>query len=364
MSVSGSTRRLSTRLGTSGGHLYNRKPMSWALTTGLPVAVAALSWLATAATLRALERRKILDVPNERSSHKVPVPRGGGIGVMLAVLPVWFGYAVLIGDRPLQLSTLALGALGLAILSWVDDRGSLSPLTRLVVQALAVAFGLWALGDGGLVFQGWLPPWLDRAASGLLWLWFVNLYNFMDGIDGITGVETVALGIGLALLAAIGLPLSPIPPLLLAAAALGFLCWNWHPARIFLGDVGSVPLGFLLGGLLLEAAQAGAWAAALILPLYYLADATITLGRRALRGAKIWQAHREHFYQQAVAQGRGHDAVAGAIAVGNIVLIGCALIAEGTAGATKLLALAAAALAVALLLAHLAGVGRAPRARS
>jgi UDP-N-acetylmuramyl pentapeptide phosphotransferase/UDP-N-acetylglucosamine-1-phosphate transferase len=143
-----------------------------------------------------------------------------------------------------------------------------------------------------------------------------------------------------------------------AAPAAGFLVWNWHPARLFLGDVGSVPLGFALGWLLLHAAIAGYWAAALILPLYYLADATITLGRRALRGAKIWQAHREHFYQRAVARGRGHDAVVGAIAVGNVVLIGCALIAEGTDGAIKLLAIAAAALAVALLLAHLAGAER------
>jgi UDP-N-acetylmuramyl pentapeptide phosphotransferase/UDP-N-acetylglucosamine-1-phosphate transferase len=355
MSVSGSTRRLSTRLGPLLPHLYNRKPMSWALTISLPVAVAALSWLATAASLRALERRKILDMPNERSSHKVPVPRGGGIGVMLALLPVWLGSAVLIGDRPVQLSTLALGALGLAILSWVDDRGSLSPLTRLVVQAFAVALGLWVLGDGDLVFQGWLPPWLDRAAAGLLWLWFVNLYNFMDGIDGITGVETIALGIGLALLAALGLPLSPIPPLILAAAALGFLCWNWHPARIFLGDVGSVPLGFLLGGLLLEAAQAGAWAASLILPLYYLADATYTLLARLARGERIWQAHRQHFYQRAVQGGWSHARVARSVLGLDTVLILLALVAQS---GYPLPALALAALACLMLLIRLGNAAR------
>jgi UDP-N-acetylmuramyl pentapeptide phosphotransferase/UDP-N-acetylglucosamine-1-phosphate transferase len=143
-----------------------------------------------------------------------------------------------------------------------------------------------------------------------------------------------------------------------AGTALGFLVWNWYPARLFLGDVGSVPLGFALGWLLLQAAVAGYWAAALILPLYYLADATITLTRRALRGAKIWQAHREHFYQQAVAQGRDHGAVARAIAIGNIILIALAIAAEHTAGAAKLIALVTAVATVALLLGFLAGAWR------
>src|SRR5258708_96927 len=256
-------------LGLIGWALYNRSRMEWRGPLAVPVGGGGGSGLAPAGTLRWLERRAILDIPNQRSSHSVPTPRGGGIGVMLAILPAWLGYAGLAAARPTELALLAAAALALAILSWADDRRPLPALTRLIVQAAAVAVGLWALADSGPVFQGALPAWLDRAAAGFLWLWFVNLFNFMDGIDGITGVETLSLGLGLALLAAMGFAQSPVPALILAAAALGFLAWNWHPAKIFLGDVGSVPLGYLLGGLLIEAAGSGAWAAALILPLYY-----------------------------------------------------------------------------------------------
>ncbi|MDH3702467.1 MAG: glycosyl transferase, partial [Alphaproteobacteria bacterium] len=132
-----------------------------------------------------------------------------------------------------------------------------------------------------------------------------------------------------------------------AMAALGFLRFNWHPARIFLGDVGSVPLGYLLGWLLLQAAAAGYWAPALILPLYYLADATITLLRRAARREKVWQAHREHFYQRAVQNGRSHARVSLAVLAANVVLAALALVAV----AQPVIALAAAATTVALLLA-------------
>jgi UDP-N-acetylmuramyl pentapeptide phosphotransferase/UDP-N-acetylglucosamine-1-phosphate transferase len=153
-------------------------------------------------------------------------------------------------------------------------------------------------------------------------VWFVNLYNFMDGIDGITGVETVCVAGGVALTEGFsGSVGATILPLTLVAAALGFLRWNWHPARIFLGDVGSVPLGFLLGFLLLGLAAQGAWAPALILPLYYLVDATLTLGRRVLRGAPFWKAHREHFYQRALAPDGNHAAVTRLILIGNLILI-------------------------------------------
>ena len=162
------------------------------------------------------------------------------------------------------------------------------------------------------MFQGWLPPALDMAAAALLWVWFVNLYNFMDGIDGLAGSETAAIGIGLALFAVVGTggdPALAAPAAAIAAAAIGFLVWNWAPARIFLGDVGSVPLGYLLGFLLLATAARGYWKFALILPLYFLADATITLLRRLARGERVWLPHREHFYQQAVQRGLGHAAV-------------------------------------------------------
>jgi UDP-N-acetylmuramyl pentapeptide phosphotransferase/UDP-N-acetylglucosamine-1-phosphate transferase len=205
--------------------------------------------------------------------------------------------------------------------------------------------------QGFLVFQGVLPAWLDHLIKGLAWVWFINLFNFMDGVDGITGVETFCIGLGLALVALLAqsppgasavTSILPAYPLMLAACAAGFLVWNWAPSKIFLGDVGSVTLGYLIGWLLLITAAQGNWPAALLLPLYYLADATLTLGRRALRGEKIWRGHREHFYQKALLRGAGHAWVSANLLLHNALLV--------------LLALAAATVAVAVWIALLGGV--------
>ena len=244
------------------------------------------------------------------------------------------------------------GALVLAAVSFVDDLRGLAQWVRFLVQAIAVIVAVQLLA--GAVFQGLLWSWLDTAIAAVVWLWFINLFNFMDGIDGIAGVEAIGIGVGLY---AIGAAFMPIAAdfgqgLAIAAAMAGFLVWNWHPARIFLGDVGSIPLGFLLGWLLLDLAASGLWQAALILPLYYLADATLTLLRRLLRGAVVWQAHREHCYQVAVQRGRRHSTVAGAVALVNAVLVVLAFVAA-LPGSPPLLAwlmLAAAAIIVALLM--------------
>jgi len=318
----------------------------------IPAVVAAgasfaLTGLATRQVLGWLTRKQILDRPNERSSHTIAVPRGGGMAVTPIVALVWIGVAVWSGQSPfLILAGLALGLMGL---SWLDDRRGLPPLPRFAAHALAVAVGLSLLGPDQRVFQGLLPLWGDRLLAGLGWLWFVNLYNFMDGIDGITGTETASVGGGIALVTlAAGLGLGPLPfALALAAAGLGFLLWNWPPARIFLGDCGSIPLGFLLGALLVGLAAQGQVAAALILPGYYLADATITLLWRALDRERIWQPHRRHFYQRAVRGGRSHGDVTRAILVGNLALIGWAILA---AAGFPAWASGGAALTVALLL--------------
>jgi UDP-N-acetylmuramyl pentapeptide phosphotransferase/UDP-N-acetylglucosamine-1-phosphate transferase len=271
----------------------------------------------------------VLDRPNARSSHSVATPRGGGLAVMLALLPGW-ALLALLGAAPPATIVAVLGGAFLAAVSFADDLRSLSPLWRLSAQLAAVAAGIAALPESGGVFQGLLPPALDRIAAGLVWLWFVNLYNFMDGIDGITGAETAFLGAALAFIAFANRELGSAGQAALglatAAAALGFLRWNWQPARIFLGDVGSVPLGYLLGWLLLATAAAGAWKAALLLPAYYLADATFTLARRALRGERVWEAHREHLYQRAVRRGWSHAAVVRRILALNLVLLALALV--------------------------------------
>ena len=327
------------------------------IAAGIFALIAAISWLATRLTLGWLERRAILDRPNERSSHSRPTPRGGGLAVTAVLLA---GGAALAGwsAAGTELWVVLGGTAALALLSWLDDLADLSAALRFGAHIVVVVAALFALPADAAIFQGLLPPWLDRLAAGLAWLWFINLYNFMDGIDGMSGVETMTLGLGLfglALLLPGALPMVGWMGLIAAAAAFGFLLWNWHPARLFLGDVGSVPLGFLLGWLLLETAAAGQWAAALILPLYYLADATITLARRAWRGEKVWRAHREHFYQQPAAGGWPHDRIMLRVIAANLVLIACALVSGWGAA---LPALAVAVCAVGFLLAWLARAGR------
>jgi UDP-N-acetylmuramyl pentapeptide phosphotransferase/UDP-N-acetylglucosamine-1-phosphate transferase len=318
------------------------------LSAVLAAAAFLVSCLGTRALVTLLRRRQMLDIPNERSSHTVPVPRGGGIAVIGTIVIAWVGLST-VGLLPRTELLVPAVALGIATVSWIDDRRGLSPALRLLMQFAAVAVTMAAL-PGGALFQGWLPPGLDAIATALIWVWFINLYNFMDGIDGIAGSEAAAIGLGLALVAGAGAARAPeiaLPGIAIAAAAIGFLVWNWAPARIILGDVGSVPLGYLLGFLLRELALRGWWKAALILPLYFLADATLTLLRRLARGERVWQAHREHFYQRAVQRGLGHAAVVVRVIAADAVLIACAWSAENISGFAGL---AVAALTVALLL--------------
>ncbi len=293
-------------------------------------------------------------------------PRGGGLAVTGAVMIAWAA-VWLTGEtagRPWSAVIAVLpGALLLAIVSWIDDLRGLSPASRLSAQTLAVAAGLAALRRTGLPVLTWLdwsdvPGWLSVGsvvAAGLLWVWWVNLFNFMDGIDGLAGSEAAAIGVGLTLFAAVGNGLDPGLALLaapIAGAALGFLVWNWSPARIFLGDVGSTTIGYLTGFLLLGLVAAGHWKIALILPLYFLVDATATLGRRLLRGERVWEAHRQHFYQRAVAHGLGHAAVVRRVIAADLLLIVCGWMAENSGWGA--LWLGAAAAIVATLLGALA----------
>src|SRR5262249_28055776 len=207
-----------------------------------------------------------------------------------------------------------------------DVRG-LAAWPKLACQAAAVIAGLYFLGP---VTNGLLPAPLDLALAGLAWLWFVNLFNFMDGIDGIAGVEAVSIGLGLT---AIGLWFASYGDLAalgsaLAGTVLGFLFWNWHPAKLFLGDVGSQSLGFLLGYLLLRTAAGGGWAAARLLPLYFLADATWTLLKRMKAGENIMAAHAQHIYQESARRGRNHAQISTAVLIANVALVLFALGAE------------------------------------
>lgn len=321
----------------------------------IALAIAAATGLFVALALKPLiawlKRRAVWDIPNDRSSHSEITPRGGGIAVsggILLGLAAWFS---LVPD--VDGSLLLLGMAVLAIVSWLDDRrGGLPVGLRFGIQVLAVGLVIALLPVERSVTAGFAPLWLERIVLFMAWLWFTNLFNFMDGINGITGVEMATVGIGLAV-SAVDPGVVGAPALIVAAAGLGFLPWNWGRAKVFLGDVGSVPAGYLLGGLLVLLTLQGAWAAALILPMYYWMDATVTLLRRLLRGEKIWQAHRSHFYQQGARRLGSHAAVSLRIASLNVVLVGLAL-ASLHSWPVALAALGLAMLASAALCRHFA----------
>jgi len=289
----------------------------------LTLGVFAATLLGTKFVLAQALKKAHLDHPDERSSHKTPTPHGGGLALTAVLVSAWAFLGFQESMLSVELIVLLAAMAGLAILSRLDDITPLPARVRLIGQVFAVCTTLTFMPiENGIISL--LPAPVEWGLVALGWIWFINLYNFMDGIDGITGIETLTIGGGIALLA-LGFGVSigaPGPFALIAAAAvLGFLWWNWHPAKIFMGDVGSVPLGFGLGWLLLHLVLTGYWAAALILPLYYLADATLTLVRRLVRGKKVWEAHKEHFYQRAHQGGWPHDKVVLTIAGTNALLI-------------------------------------------
>lgn len=298
------------------------------------------SMLLTWVVLNYLRRKAILDMPNHRSSHAVPTPRGGGLAVTPLLLLLVAVVFIHTGVTAISHWLMLAAAAGLGLLSWLDDRHDLSAGVRFALQFMAVIVGVFALDKP--VLGGFVPVWLDHVLVVLAWVWFINLFNFMDGIDGISGVEAGSIGLGVFILAL----LVPLPQFIglgyiglgILAIMIGFLIWNWHPAKLFLGDVGSVPLGFVLGWVLLKLASEGAWAIALILPSYYLFDATFTLIRRALRREKVWQAHREHFYQLATRRGFSHARVATMIAISNLILIGVCFVQSDTPDWMRVLA--------------------------
>ena len=294
---------------------------------------ALVTWILVHAALKLLLAYNVVDRPGRQSSHKGNVPTGGGIAVIGVVLTSWTCLALMTGTFS-ELRIIVASAAVLAVISFIDDVRHVPQSARLTAHVIAVVLGLTLLPDTALLFDGLLPHWADRLATGFAWVWFINLFNFMDGIDGITGVETIAVAGGLAAALLLVAPgengdwsKASLAGVLVGAAA-GFLMHNWHPARLFLGDTGSVPLGYLLGWLLVwSACVAGLWWLALVLPLYYWADATMTLLARGARGEKVWLAHRQHAYQIAVRAGASHAAVTGFIAIINIALVLLALLA-------------------------------------
>lgn len=281
---------------------------------------AALSWAFIAILRRSRLAHRVADRPNERSLHTAPTPRLGGLGLLAAALPV-AAYAAV--D---SLGVVLACAAALALLSFADDVQSLPIEVRLPGHVVAAAVTVLALAAPGAGFAGLGLPAALFAVAALAWM--ANLFNFMDGADGLAGLMAA---IGFAALAA-GAWLAGDAALAAAAAAIaaasaGFLAHNFPPARVFLGDAGSVPLGFLAGALGGYGAMRGVWPLWFPLIVFspFIFDASVTVLRRLARGERVWIAHRSHYYQRLVLSGWSHRRLAVAASALMLAAAGSAL---------------------------------------
>ena len=306
-----------------------------AASTGAVAATAAFIFAAAISVaiivaIRPWLQRIALAKPNARSSHTVPTPQGGGIAVVAATMVAACGALYLSASAasaaapllPVFAAVIVIAALGAA-----DDVRPIGVAPRLLLQAFSVALVIFTLPEE-LRVMPFVPWWIERVLLVLGGLWFVNLVNFMDGLDWMTVAEVVPVTAALAMIGAFGWlpPAEMTVSLALCGAMLGFAYFNRPIARLFLGDVGSLPVGLLLGWLLVQLAGHGGLVAAILLPLYYLADATITLTRRMINGEKVWQAHRSHFYQRATDRGFTVSQVVAHVFTVNVALAALAFV--------------------------------------
>ncbi|HEY8164950.1 MAG TPA: glycosyltransferase family 4 protein [Gemmatimonadaceae bacterium] len=296
------------------------------------VAAAILSWL-LASRVRLYALDKLLDIPNERSSHSRPTPRGGGLaiavtvlgGIVLAAMWKWI-------DWNLAAALLGGGAL-IATVGWIDDHRDLPALMRFAVQFFAAGWAMFWLGGLNSLSLGSavIPLGVFGTILGTVGIvWAINLYNFVDGIDGLAAGEAVSTGVvgGLLLIGTGHTGLAMIS-LLIAAANLGFLPLNWAPAKLFMGDVGSGMLGYLFAVIAVASENAGSVPILLWMLLLgaFVFDATVTLFRRIAHGERWYHAHHSHAYQRMVQAGRSHAQVSSTILGINLVLAGFAIVA-------------------------------------
>lgn len=292
---------------------------------GTAIVTCLVAWWLTGRVRRYALTHNLVDVPNARSSHVVATPRGGGMAIVIAALLAFALLGVFGRGAWPEVWTLVVGGAGVAMIGFADDHVHVAPWWRLLGH-FSVAF--WTLSC-----IGGLPPlvvfgstvelgWFGHGLAAIYVVWSINLTNFMDGIDGIASVEVITVCAGGAILCSVAVPghLGWVVPIVLAAATLGFLAWNWPPAKIFMGDGASGFLGFMLAVLSLQAAWVAPrlfWAWVILLGAF-VSDASLTLLRRLLRRAGVFDAHRSHAYQHAARRWGSHLTVTLAVAAINI----------------------------------------------
>ena len=327
---------------------YSEPYLSFAAVLLAVLLSALLTW-----AIRPLMLRHALARPNARSSHRIPTPQGAGIAVIAATLIVAIAAIAFAGAAEMKIPFAVFGAtLFIAAVGFADDIHSIPVLPRLLLQGIAV-FAVIVAAPENLRIAAACPLWIERGLLFIAGLWFVNLVNFMDGLDLMTVAEIVPLTGALVLLGwLIELPVAAtIAAAALFGAMLGFAPFNRPVAKIFLGDVGSLPIGLLAGWCLLQLAWHQQIAAALLLPLYYLADATVTLIRRMIMREPFWAAHRSHFYQRATDNGFSVSRVVSEVFALNLLLAALAIGSAMTSSmAIAILLFAMGSIATALLM--------------
>jgi len=282
----------------------------------LVLAVFAASYFGVGYYLRWSEQNGLYAIPNERSSHTEPIPHGGGVVIVLICL---LGYLVISLYLPGTFSWgYFSGALLIALVSFLDDVYSIPFPYRLLVHGIAAVLLILDVDTWhGITMLGGIKLGNWGYVLTFIWMvWMVNSYNFMDGIDGLAGLQAVIAGVGWLVLGYIlAMPAIFLFSGVIAAASLGFLMHNWHPAKIFMGDVGSAFLGFTFASLPMIARTIAIRSpdllpiAAVLFVWFFLFDSVVTILRRAFRGEKIWQAHREHLFQRLIQSGLSHRRV-------------------------------------------------------
>ncbi len=291
---------------------------------------AAISWFAIIYLRQRLLSRQIVDVPNERTLHEGAVPRGGGIVIIACLLVSLTGTALF--DRPQTFIALSLLTLGWAGLGWRDDQHDLSPRRRFSLQILLSILTIFLFGavsylELSSTYTLHLGV-LGVIASFVGILWFANLYNFMDGMDGLAASQTIIAALTLAFwFSQLGDQSMAVVCVVLAAASYGFLLHNWRPAKIFMGDVGSVTIGAFFATLIVIASTRHQIPVVLLVLLFgvFVADGTVTLFSRLLKGERIWLPHRHHFYQRLAMLGFDHAKI---VVVYIFLMILCSVLAS------------------------------------
>ncbi len=290
------------------------------------LAVFAVSLVGTRQLTHHLRRKGLMDIPNARSSHAIPTPRGGGIAVLIS-LALGFIY-LYTQDRFLFDEFFLLGLALVSGISFLDDRFTLSPAIRIAVHFVAVSLVVYARGWIDMVpLPGLFSVDWSYLAWPLTFVWFLgvmNIYNFLDGIDGYAGTQAVVVGLGI--MAIYPHPAAMMTGAVIIASSLGFLVFNWHPAKIFMGDVGAVSLGFTFAALPFylspDHIERGVFNVAIFL-WFFLADGSFTILRRLKNREKIWLPHRSHLYQRLNIAGLSHSRIVASILPLQFTLISC-----------------------------------------